>query len=344
MAMFGAEPQFNLNPFTVGFDSNGHVNESSMTGPNAKQLFAVGRTAQALGVAPGTMLNWENLDPAKKAAFAETARQLEIESDTEKRKKLQKTIKVLAAAALAGGAIYAVAGAGGAAGGGAAASGGTSAAGGGGVASGGVGAAGGGTGLAGTSTGFGSSSLGLSGGGAGLAGAGGAAGGTGAAAGGAGLAGTSSGFGASSLGLSGAAGGAGLAGAGASAGGAAAVAPAATSGATGGFWGAAKGVLGNKALMSGLISGLSSAYGQWQQKSLAKDQYKWQSQELERYRQWQADQAEKKRNSPSAQMARALLSFYMPKAIERLGRHGGGDTTALQEAMRNILGQGVPNG
>ena len=121
-----------------------------------------------------------------------------------------------------------------------------------------------------------------------------------------------------------------------------ATAGAGASGASGGFWGAAKGVLGNKALMSGLISGLSSAYGQWQQKSLAKDQYKYQSQELERYRQWQADQAERKRNSPSAQMSRALLAYYMPIMVERLGRHGrGGDTSALQEAMRNILGQGA---
>lgn len=157
-----------------------------------------------------------------------------------------------------------------------------------------------------------------------------------------GLAGTSTGFGPSSLGLTGGGTGAtgGALGGANAAGGVAAGAGA--GGASGGFWGAAKGVLGNKALMSGLISGLSSAYGQWQQKSLAKDQYKYQSQELERYRQWQADQAEKKRNSPSAQMSRALLQYYMPIMVERLGRHGrGGDTSALQEAMRNILGQGA---
>lgn len=187
--------------------------------------------------------------------------------------------------------------------------------------------------------------------GAGGTGTGGGAPGSGGAAGGStvpgssasGLAGTSTGFGPSSLGLtgggaSGATGGV-LGGANAAGG---VTAGAGASGASGGFWGAAKGVLGNKALMSGLISGLSSAYGQWQQKSLAKDQYKYQSQELERYRQWQADQAERKRNSPSAQMSRALLAYYMPIMVERLGRHGrGGDTSALQEAMRNILGQGA---
>lgn len=150
-----------------------------------------------------------------------------------------------------------------------------------------------------------------------------------------GLAGTSSGFSPSSLGLSGASGASGSAGAGLGMGGATSGA----TGASGGFWGAAKGVLGNKAIMSGIVTGLSSAYGQYQQKNAAKDAYKWQSKELEAQRAYQQELYERKQNSPAAKMSRALLQYYMPIYIEKLKKHNkGADTSALDQLLASMSG------
>lgn len=315
------EPQFNTSaPWTVGYGKSGNVLTDSMSGPNGKKLLLVGRTAQALGQTPGTMMDWGGMSNSDKSAFASIAHQLDRESDTEKRKKLQKAIKVIAGTALAGGAIYfaagAAAGGAGAAGGGggaAAGTGATGAAGGGGAA-----AAGGGGGLAGSSS-LGAGSLGLSSGATPVAGMG------------------SVGFGGGAAGAT--AGGAGAAGMAAAGGGGAAAATAASPAASSGFWGAAKGVLGNKAIMSGIVTGLSSAYGQYQQKNAAKDAYKWQSKELEAQRAYQQELYERKQNSPAAKMSRALLQYYMPIYIEKLKKHNkGADTSALDQLLASMSG------
>lgn len=299
-------PQYSMSdPWTIGYGKDGNVLSDSMSGPGGKKLFLVGRTAQALGVMPGTMMDWGGMSDSDKKEFASIAHQLDREGDTERRKKLQKAIKVIAGTALAGGAIYFAAGA---------------AAGGGGAAAGGGGAA--------TGTG--------------ATGAAGAAGGTGAAAAGGGggsLAANAIPTLAVPAQTAPALAGAGAAGAGGSmtvtgVGGA-------TGGATSGFWGAAKGVLANKALMSGTVTALGTAYGQYSKKKEAKSQYEWQSNELERQRQYQREQYERRQNSPVRKMAPYLMQYYLPQIINKMkSRNNGGDTSALDQMMAAILGTG----
>lgn len=313
-------PQYSMSdPWTVGYGKSGNVLSDSMSGAGGKKLFLVGRTAQALGQAPGTMMDWSSMSDSDKSKFAAISHQLERESDTEKRKKLQQTIKIIAGTALAAGAIYFAAGA--AAGGGGAAAGGGGAATGTGAtgAAGGSGAAAaGGSGLTGASA-IPSSSLGLSGTSAGAWG--GAAGASGAA------------------GAAGGAGSAAVSGGAAAVGGGGAAVGGTSAGASSGFWGAAKGVLANKALMSGTVTALGAAYGQYSKKKEAKSQYEWQSNELERQRQYQREQYERRQNSPVRKMAPYLMQYYLPQIINKMkSRNNGGDASALDQMMAAILG------
>lgn len=115
----------------------------------------------------------------------------------------------------------------------------------------------------------------------------------------------------------------------------------ATGGASSGFWGAAKGFMGNKALMSGLVTAFGSAYGQYSKKKEAKAAYEWQSNELERQREWQREQAERKRNSPAAKMAPFLIQYYLPQIVSKMkSRNNGGNNAALDQMLAALLGGG----
>lgn len=93
-----------------------------------------------------------------------------------------------------------------------------------------------------------------------------------------------------------------------------------------------------------VLAGLASIYGQKKKKDAAKDQYKYQQQELARQRQYAEDLYQRKQNAPQAKMARYMMEYYMPQMVEKMkSRNKGGDTSVLDRMLADIMG-GIKNG
>jgi len=103
-----------------------------------------------------------------------------------------------------------------------------------------------------------------------------------------------------------------------------------------GFWSGVKGALGNRQLMTGIITGLGAIYGQYDQKKQAKDAYNWQKGELEAQRAYQQQRLDAQRNSPLGQMIPSLMAAVAQLYQGRLAKRGVNlDLTAL---ISNMMG------
>lgn len=100
-----------------------------------------------------------------------------------------------------------------------------------------------------------------------------------------------------------------------------------------------KAALGNKALMSGVVSAAGTAYGQYQQKSQAKDAYKWQQGELEARRAYEEEKLRRRQNSPFAQMVPQLQAMAIALYGDRLRKRGlGANLDAILAMIPNSGG------
>lgn len=88
-----------------------------------------------------------------------------------------------------------------------------------------------------------------------------------------------------------------------------------------------------------IVSGLVSAYGAKKQKDNAKDQYKYQQQELDRQRQYAEEAYQRRQNAPSAKMSKYLMEYYLPQYVNKLKTHNkGGDTSVLDRMLADLMG------
>lgn len=102
---------------------------------------------------------------------------------------------------------------------------------------------------------------------------------------------------------------------------------------TSSWWGK---MMGNKKLMSSLITGAASVWNQYQQKGAQKDMYRAQERELAAQRAYQEEMYQRRQNSPQAQVARALLPAVLQFYSQRLGRRGV--NLPLDGLLQSILG------